>query len=68
MHLDRLLVAMDAPTLAGAGAVSHQQAVAKAEDEYAKYREKVSAQPTDVESAYLESVTRVQRTVEGKKP
>lgn len=68
VHLDRLLVAMDAPTLAGAGSVSHQQAVAKAEDEYSKYRAKVDAQPTDVESAYLESVKQVQRMVEGKRP
>ena len=33
-HLDRLIVALDAPTLSGAGSVSHQQATARAESEY----------------------------------
>ncbi len=64
-HLDRLITAMDAPTLTGAGSVSHKQAVAKAGDEYAKYRAGLKAAPSEVESAYLESVKRAQREIEG---
>ncbi len=65
-HLDRLITAMEAPTLTGAGSVSHQQAVAKAETEYAKYRAQRDADPSDVEAAYLESVKRAQREIEGE--
>lgn len=64
-HLDRLITAMEAPTVTGAGSVSHQQAVAKAEGEYAKYRAQRDAAPSDVETAYLESVKRAQRAIEG---
>lgn len=65
-HLDRLIAAMEAPTLQGAGSVSHKQAVAKAEGEYEKYRAQLDAAPSDVEAAYLESVKRAQREIEGK--
>ena len=65
-HLDRLIVAMEAKTLDGAGSVSHQQAVAKAEGEYDKYRAKIDAEPSEVEDAYLEAVKKLQREVEGK--
>lgn len=66
-HLDRLIVAMEAKTLTGAGSVSHQQAIAKAEAEYAKYRARLDVQPSDVEAAYLETVKKAQRKIEGKK-
>lgn len=65
-HLDRLIAAMDAPTLTGAGSVSHQLAVAKAESEYEKYRGQLDAAPSDIEAAYLESVKRTQREIEGR--
>lgn len=65
-HLDRLIIAMEAPALPGAGSVSHKQAVAKAEGEYEKYRAGLDAAPSDVEAAYLESVKRAQREIEGK--
>lgn len=67
-HLDRLIAAMEAPTLKGAGSVSHKQAVAKAEGEYEKYRAQLDAAPSDIEAAYLESVKRTQREIEGKQP
>lgn len=67
-HLDRLITAMEAPTLTGAGSVSHKQAVAKAEGEYEKFRAQLDAVPNEVEAAYLESVKRTQREIEGKKP
>jgi len=66
-HLDRLIVAMEAKTLEGAGQVSHQQAIGKAEAEYAKYRSQQDALPSEVEAVYLETVKKAQRKVEGKK-
>ncbi len=67
-HLDRLIAAMDAPTLNSAGSVSHRQAVAKAEAEYQKFRAVLDAAPSDVEQAYLQSVKRAQREIEGNRP
>ena len=67
-HLDRLIVAMDAPTLAGAGTVNHKQAVAKAEGEYEKFRTQLDAGESEIEKKYLDSVKSAQRTIEGKKP
>ena len=66
-HLDRLIVAMEAKTLEGAGSVSHPQAIKKAEAEYAKYRAQFAVEPSEVETAYLETVKAVQRKIEGKK-
>lgn len=67
-HLDRLILAMEAKTLAGAGTVSHEQAIAKAEQEFKKYRAQLDTAPSDVEKEYLETLKRIQRTVEaGKK-
>ncbi|MDR1189302.1 MAG: virulence RhuM family protein [Bifidobacteriaceae bacterium] len=66
-HLDRLIVAMEAPTLPGAGSVSHSQAVSHAEGEYAKYRARLDAVPTEVEEAYLDTIRRAQREIEGKR-
>ncbi len=60
-HLDRLITAMDAPTLAGPGSVSRGQAVVKAEDEYEKSRAGIDTAPSKVEAAYLESVKNMQR-------
>ena len=65
-HLDRLIAAMEAKTLDGAGGVSHQQAVAKAEGEYAKYRTMIDAEPSAVEDVFLSTVKRLQREVEVK--
>ncbi|MSQ49831.1 MAG: cell filamentation protein Fic [Betaproteobacteria bacterium] len=68
-YLDRLIVAMEAKTLAGAGRVSHQQAVGKAEAEYTKYRAQLGSERSEVETTYLESVKDLQRKLEGgKKP
>lgn len=66
-HLDRLIVAMEAKPLEGAGSVSHQQAISKAEAEYAKYRAQLAVEPSEVEIDYLENVKAVQRKIEGKK-
>lgn len=66
-HLDRLIVAMEAKTLEGAGSVSHPQAIKKAEAEYAKYRAQLAVEPSEVEKAYLDNVKAVQRKIERKK-
>ncbi|HRF81065.1 MAG TPA: virulence RhuM family protein [Flavobacteriales bacterium] len=66
-HLDRLIVAMEAKTLSGAGTVSHDQAIAKAEVEYGKYRTQLAVEPSDVEKHYLETLKQMQRSVEGRK-
>lgn len=66
-HLDRLIVAMEAKTLEGAGSISHPQAIKKAEAEYAKYRAQLAVEPSEVEKAYLENVKAVQRKIERKK-
>jgi len=65
-HLDRLIVAMEAQTLRGGGSVSHQEAVARAETEYEKYRNRIAATPSEVETAYLEAVKGIQREIERK--
>ncbi|MBS3974516.1 MAG: virulence RhuM family protein [Actinobacteria bacterium] len=68
-HLDRLIVAMEAKTLEGAGSVSHRQAISKAEVEYTKYRAQLASEPSEVEMDYLENVKALQRKIEGtKKP
>jgi len=64
-HLDRLIGILDAPLLAGAGSVSHEQARQKAEAEYARYRERLDTEPSDVERAFLESIKRTQHRVDG---
>lgn len=66
-HLDRLIAAMEAPTLNGPGSVSHQQAMEKAEGEYEKYRALADSSPSDVERAYLDALKRAQRRLEGGK-
>ena len=44
--------------------MSHQRAIATAEEEYAKYRAQVDVEASKIEKAYLETVKRLQRDVE----
>lgn len=60
-HLDRLIEAMEATTLAGPGSVSHANAVSKARAEYVEYRKRRQDLPTDVEQAYLGALRQVAR-------
>lgn len=64
-HLDRLVTAMEAPVLNGPGSVSHQQAAAKAEGEYEKYRALTDSERSDIERAYLDAVRAAQHELEG---
>jgi hypothetical protein len=66
-HLDRLILAMEAKSLHGTGNVSHEQAIAKAEEEYDKYRAQLSAAPSEAELDYLETLKSVQRKVQRRK-
>jgi hypothetical protein len=52
--------------LVGAGSVSHEQAVAKAEAEYAKYRAKEPEELSPVERDYLGYLRSTQKKLEGK--
>lgn len=66
-HLEQLILAMGGKALEGAGKVSHQQAIAHAETEYARFRAQLAEQPSEVEAAYLETVKTVQKQITGKK-
>ncbi len=66
-HLEQLILAMGGKALEGAGKVSHQQAIAHAETEYAKFRAQLAEQSSEVEAAYLETVKTVQKKIAGKK-
>lgn len=66
-HLEQLILAMGGKALEGAGKVSHQQAIAHAEMEYAKFRTLTMEQPSEVEAAYLESVKSAQKKISDKK-
>ena len=66
-HLEQLIAAMGGKALQGLGKVSHQQALAHAEAEYAKFRAQLAQQPSEVEAAYLETVKAVQKKITGKK-
>jgi len=52
--------------LPGAGTVSHKDALARVEIEYAKYRKRVADSPTQAESDYLASIKSAQKKLERK--
>jgi hypothetical protein len=60
-HLDAILASTGEELLLNAGAVSHEQAMEKAEGEYKKYQQKTLS---DVERAYLDSITTLEKNVE----
>jgi hypothetical protein len=61
--LDRILTKKKKKLLQGAGAISHEQAVSKAENEYKKYQAKTLS---EVEKAFLETIKNVQKAVDNK--
>ena len=65
-HLDRLIAAMDAPMLQGAGNISHAQAVTHARAQYDTYRSHLDETPSDVETAYLEAIKQAQHEIESR--
>lgn len=58
-HLEQFIVAMGGKPLQGAGNVSHQQALGKAEAAHTTFRAQQSEQPSEVETAFLETVSRI---------
>ena len=60
-HLDRILTMSGEKLLQGAGSISHEEAVNKAENEYKKYQAKTLS---EVEKAYLESIKNVQKEID----
>lgn len=63
-HLDRMMVAMDAPVLTSAGSVSHAEAERIAKEQLTAYKQRRRDLPTDVERAYLDAVKDAQRKQE----
>ncbi len=66
-HLTRLIAAMGGKALHGAGTVSHEDALGHAETEYAKFRAVLAEQPSEVETAFLETIKKAQEKITGKK-
>ena len=62
-HLDRILTMSGEKLLQGAGSISHEQAVSKAENEYKKYQAKTLS---EVEKAYLNTIKNVQKVIDNK--
>lgn len=60
-NLDRILSASGGELLEGAGSVSHQQAIEKAQEEYRKYQQQTL---TPVEEEYLKSLQLLERKVD----
>jgi len=63
-HLDRILTMSGEKLLQGAGRISHEQAIDKAENEYKKYQAKTLS---EVEKAYLETIKQTQKIIENEK-
>ena len=62
-HLDRILSSTGERLLEGAGTVSHQQAMQKAEQEYRKYQ---TDNLSPVEEAYLETIRKTEKLAKKK--
>ncbi len=64
MQLDKLIELFDKKILTDAGAISHNQAIKKAEIEYKKYQAKTLSQ---IEKKYLEAIKKVEKKMSKKK-
>jgi hypothetical protein len=74
MHMRDWLAELDKFTkdyaegaLVGAGSVSHETAIAKAETEYQKYKQKAIDELSPVEQEYFKAIKSAQKKLEGKK-
>lgn len=65
-HLTQLITAIGGKTLQGAGKISHEDALAHAESQYAKFRIQLAAHPSEVEAVFLEAVKEAQKKIEGQ--
>lgn len=64
VHLDKILTMSGEKLLQGAGAVSHEKAIKKANSEYKKYQQKTLS---EVEKNYLESLKTLENKTKKKK-
>jgi len=64
IQLDRMIETFDKKVLTDAGAISHKEAIIKAEAQYKKYQVKTLS---EVERAYLDTIKSVQKQVDKKK-
>ncbi len=62
-HLDRILTMGGEQLLQGAGAISHEQAIDKAKEEYKKYQVRTLS---DVEQAYLDCIDEISKKTKKK--
>ncbi|GHT13046.1 hypothetical protein FACS189426_17380 [Bacteroidia bacterium] len=62
-HLDNILTSTGEKLLKNAGKISHEQAMEKAKAEYRKYQQKTLS---DVETAYLETIKMIEKSVKEK--
>ena len=58
-HLEQFIVILGGKLIQGAGNVSHQQALGKAEAKYTTFRTQQCEQPPQVETAFQETVSRM---------
>ena len=63
IQLDRMIETFDKKVLTDAGTISHKEAIKKAEGQYKKYQTQTLS---EVERAYLESITAVEKRVKMK--
>ena len=63
IQLDRMIETFDKKVLTDAGTISHTEAIKKAETQYRKYQIKTLS---EVERAYLESITTIEKKVKRK--
>lgn len=65
--LDDFLNMSDSEVLQNAGTISHEMALAKAKEEYQKYKKQDNQELTQVEKDFLETVKKTQKLLKGKK-
>ena len=65
-QLDMFLNMTGQELLTHAGTVSHQQAIAKAHDEYEKFRSKILEEPTEVEKHFVEAENEFKKIKENR--
>ncbi len=65
--LDDFLQMSDSEVLQNAGTISHKMALAKAGEEYSKYKKQNIDELSQVEKDFIESAKKVQKMLESKK-
>ena len=66
-ELDKFTRVYGEETLAGAGSISHESALQKANSEYEKYKRKTIDELSPVEQEYFKAIKNIQKNLESKK-